>query len=123
MEKIKMNVEDIMKEYNLTGNEFAAKTGLCISLVSKIKHCETTITKRSREAIERAFPGIELIGGKERWKDLYLEILEEYKNLKNELARKEKRIEFLEKRIYQIHTMTANDTDYYAVRKFEGDSK
>lgn len=103
--KQKMLIQEILDSYSLKLGELADKVGVSISLVSKIKNGDSPITFATYKKFQKAFPNIEVIGGAEKWKMLYLEKLVEIKNLNKTIEELNAKISMYEVRYDKIQKL------------------
>ncbi len=71
---IEKTIEQLLNEEGLTVTKMAAKLGCSIAMVSKIKNGSTVITDDFQRLFQRAYPNYRLVGGKDNWREKYLDL-------------------------------------------------
>ena len=118
MEKI--TVEEVCKRYSLTLVNLAEEIGVSISLLSKIKNRIEPVTANTQFKFQKVYPDLELVGGKEKWKEMYKKAVEEIKEKEERISELESKIELYERRFKQIKDLSSEPYDnVYAIRKFQ----
>lgn len=114
-----ITLKDFLKERSMTLQDLASELGLSISLLSKIKNGVEPISKNTSDIFHKHYKNYKLIGGKEKWKLLFinekkknLELIAENERLKNNLK-------FYRHKFKQIKELATNKNDVYSIRKFD----
>lgn len=114
-----INLKDFLKEKSMTLQELAGELGLSISLLSKIKNGIEPISKNTSDVFHKHYKNYKLIGGKEKWKILFMNEKEKNLELKAENDRLKDNLKFYRHKFKQIKELATNKNDVYSIRKFD----
>jgi len=114
-----ITIKEFLKEQRLTLSELAEELGLSISLLSKIKNGIEPITKNTRDIFHEHFKEYKLIGGKEKWKVLFLEEKKKNLEMQDEIKRLKENLKFYRHKFKQIRELATNKNDVYSIRKYD----
>lgn len=114
-----ITLKDFLKERSMTLQDLASELGLSISLLSKIKNGVEPISKNTSDIFHKHYKNYKLIGGKEKWKLLFIN--EKKKNLEliAENERLKDNLKFYRHKFKQIKELATNKNDVYSIRKFD----
>lgn len=114
-----ITLKDFLKERSMTLQDLASELGLSISLLSKIKNGVEPISKNTSDIFHKHYKNYKLIGGKEKWKILFIN--EKKKNLEliAENERLKDNLKFYRHKFKQIKELATNKNDVYSIRKFD----
>ena len=99
-----ITVEELLEKTGYKLGDIANDMHCSISLLSKIKNGEATLTEETQVKFRNAYPKYYLVGGKEKWKELYLEEVEENKQLRETNVKLQKEINRIKKMISKLNT-------------------
>ena len=114
-----ITLKDFLKEKSMTLQELAGELGLSISLLSKIKNGIEPISKNTSDIFHKHYKNYKLIGGKEKWKILFMNEKEKNLELKAENDRLKDNLKFYRHKFKQIKELATNKNDVYSIRKFD----
>lgn len=114
-----ITLKDFLKEKSMTLQELAGELGLSISLLSKIKNGIEPISKNTSDIFHKHYKNYKLIGGKEKWKILFMNEKEKNLELKAENDRLKDNLNFYKHKFKQIKELATNKNDVYSIRKFD----
>ncbi len=97
-----ITLEELLEKTGYKLGDIANDMHCSISLLSKIKNGGTTLTEETQVKFRNAYPKYYLVGGKEKWKELYLEEVEENKQLKEENEKLKKELNNIKKSIINL---------------------
>lgn len=114
-----ITLKDFLKERSMTLQDLASELGLSISLLSKIKNGVEPISKNTSDIFHKHYKNYKLIGGKEKWKILFIN--EKKKNLEliAENERLKDNLKFYRHKFKQIKELATNKNDVYSIRRFD----
>lgn len=114
-----ITIKEFLEEQRLTLSELAEELGLSISLLSKIKNGIEPISKNTRDIFHEHFKEYKLIGGKEKWKILFINEKKKNLELKAENDRLKDNLKFYRHKFKQIRELATNKNDVYSIRKYD----
>ena len=114
-----ITLKDFLKEKSMTLQELAGELGLSISLLSKIKNGIEPISKNTSDVFHKHYKNYKLIGGKEKWKILFMNEKKKNLELKAENDRLKDNLNFYKHKFKQIKELATNKNDVYSIRKFD----
>ena len=114
-----ITLKDFLKEHSMTLQALAGELGLSISLLSKIKNGIEPISKNTSDIFHKHYKNYKLIGGKEKWKILFINEKKKNLELKAENDRLKDNLKFYRHKFKQIKELATNKNDVYSIRKFD----
>lgn len=114
-----ITLKDFLQEKSMTLQELAGELGLSISLLSKIKNGIEPISKNTSDVFHKHYKNYKLIGGKEKWKILFINEKKKNLELKAENDRLKDNLKFYRHKFKQIKELATNKNDVYSIRKFD----
>ena len=114
-----ITLKDFLKEHSMTLQDLAGELGLSISLLSKIKNGIEPISKNTSDIFHKHYKNYKLIGGKEKWKILFINEKKKNLELKAENDRLKDNLKFYRHKFKQIKELATNKNDVYSIRKFD----
>lgn len=114
-----ITLKDFLKENSMTLQELAGELGLSISLLSKIKNGIEPISKNTSDVFHKHYKNYKLIGGKEKWKILFINEKKKNLELQAENDRLKDNLKFYRHKFKQIKELATNKNDVYSIRKFD----
>lgn len=95
-------IDRVLEEENITLTYLAYKVGCSVSLLSKIKNGNEVITDNIQEKFNKVYPEYHLVGGKQKWKEKYLDELSYTRKLEAKIEKLNNYIDKLESRLAEI---------------------
>lgn len=114
-----ITLKDFLKERSMTLQDLASELGLSISLLSKIKNGVEPISKNTSDIFHKHYKNYKLIGGKEKWKILFINEKKKNLELMAENERLKDNLKFYRHKFKQIKELATNKNDVYSIRKFD----
>lgn len=114
-----ITLKDFLKERSMTLQDLASELGLSISLLSKIKNGVEPISKNTSDIFHKHYKNYKLIGGKEKWKLLFINEKKKNLELMSENERLKDNLKFYRHKFKQIKELATNKNDVYSIRKFD----
>lgn len=116
-----ITVQEVCDRYSLLLGDMAIKMGVSISILSKIKNGDSTITPYVQEKFQNAFPyNLTLVGGKEKWKEKYLEEVQKNHVLEAEIESLQAKVALYQKRFAKINILSSSPVENsVSVRVFD----
>lgn len=114
-----ITLKDFLKERSMTLQDLASELGLSISLLSKIKNGVEPISKNTSDIFHKHYKDYKLIGGKEKWKILFINEKKKNLELMAENERLKDNLKFYRHKFKQIKELATNKNDVYSIRRFD----
>ena len=114
-----ITLKDFLKERGMTLTDLASELDVSISLLSKIKNGIEPISNNTSDVFEKHYKGYKLIGGKEKWKLLFINEKKKNLELQAENERLKDNLKFYRHKFKQIKELATNKNDVYSIRKFD----